>query len=116
MGLVMKSVILTLSLLFLLLHKGEAVKSCLVCGSIDDVSEDEDCLAGNDNVVREECPANAEYGCTVSRFSNSDGTVFGRGCSREETCVNIHEDQDGQIVDMVCCMEDNCNTMDPYGF
>merc|ERR1719369_191169 len=102
----MKSSIFILSLLFLIPFIVEAkVKSCLTCGDLFELTNDKDCLAGNDKVKRTKCTENVDdFGCAVL----SSDSMFFRGCVPETLCVNEHNDQG----DGVCCKEDNCNTMD----
>merc|ERR1711890_12949 len=102
----------TLSLLLLLLHQGEAVSSCLTCvsgpGAIDT-----NCTAGNTNVKRMKCATGMTEGCLATVTVTLGKEAWARSCCGSGACLNQHENIAGNTVDIVSCNTDNCNTMYP---
>jgi len=111
----MQSSTITLSLLLLLLHQGEAtVSSCLTCTS-GEKSPDPDCLAGNAIVNRTTCVAPDTERCyVIVSVGAEEGHLLMRGCCSGNDCLDGHIIAiSGSTVDAASCDTDNCNTMDP---
>merc|ERR1712130_626077 len=112
---------------FILLHLSPlvpssqaAVSECLTCMAIvggQDSSAAEACRAGNANVPKLACKADANHGCAVTVRKVGSMTTLTRECcsdSGPKRCQeDLHQKYSGMELDADSCKTDNCNTMDP---
>merc|ERR1712059_211433 len=114
MGTMMKSVLLTVSLLFLLLQEGQTNVKCFICESLPD-NKNADCEKGTGSLTSNTCPKETD-GCfaSVNVEDLSNSTEWRRGCCGDDPpCENKHEHVVDTRMDLISCTTDNCNTMDP---